>query len=103
MPYWDFDNPKIPKAVKDSSAAAIACSGLLTLSEFDGREEFREIAINILNSLCNTYLAEEDKDGILKHGCFHNPENLGVDETLTWGDYYFIEALIKLKRWMHEL
>jgi unsaturated chondroitin disaccharide hydrolase len=95
VPYWDFNDPQ--QSVKDSSAAAIACSGLLTLSEFSGREDFRVVAINILNSLCNDYLSEEGKDGILKHGCFHKPENMGVDESLIWGDYYFMQALLKLK------
>ena len=93
VPYWDFDDPK--KEVKDSSAAAIASSGLLDLSELSGKEEFRDGAISILNSLCDNYLSGKEKDGILKHGCFHKPENMGVDEGLIWGDYYFIEAIMK--------
>lgn len=98
--YWDFDDPN--KEVKDSSAAAIASSGLLDLSELSGKEEFIEAAINILNSLCDNYLSGEDEDGILKHGCFHKPAGIGVDESLIWGDYYFIEAMMKYKgveRW----
>ena len=94
--YWDFDDPE--KEMRDSSAAAIAASGLLDLSELSEKKKFREVAINILNSLCNNYLCEEEKDRILKHGCFHKPENMGVDESLIWGDYYFIEALMKLRR-----
>ena len=94
VPYWDFDDPN--KEVKDSSAAAIASSGLLDLSELSGKEEFIEAAINILSSLCNKYLSGEDEDGILKHGCFHKPEGMGVDESLIWGDYYFIEAIMKV-------
>lgn len=100
VPYWDFDDPK--KEVKDSSAAAIACSGLLNLSELTGKKEFLGGAINILNSLCDNYLSGEDEEGILKHGCFHKLENMGVDESLIWGDYYFIEAIMKYKgveRW----
>ena len=95
VPYWDFDDPN--KGVKDSSAAAIASSGLLDLSALSGKEEFREVAINILNSLCDNYLSGEKKEGILKHGCFHKPEGLGVDESLIWGDYYFVEALMKVR------
>lgn len=83
--------------MKDSSAAAIASSALLDLSELSGKEEFREIATSILDSLCNNYLVEEDVDGILKHACFHKPEDIGVDESLMWGDYYFVEAQLKLK------
>ena len=95
VPYWDFNNPE--KSVKDSSAAAIASSGLLILSELSGQGKFKDVAVNILNSLCNNYLCEEEEDGILKHGCYHKPESMGVDESLIWGDYYFMEAIMKVK------
>ena len=94
VPYWDFDDPD--KKVKDSSTAAIASSGLLDLSDFSRKKEFMDVAINILNSLCDNYLSGKDEDGILKHGCFHKPENMGVDESLIWGDYYFVEAMAKV-------
>ncbi len=95
VPYWDFNDPE--KSVKDSSAAAIASSGLLTLSNLSRQERFKEIAMKILNSLSSKqYLAKGDGDGILKHGCFHKPAGLGVDECLIWGDYYFVEALMKI-------
>lgn len=35
IPYWDFDDPAIPNAPRDTSAAAIAASGLLELSLLD--------------------------------------------------------------------
>jgi len=95
VPYWDFNDPK--KEIRDSSAAAIASSGLWDLSELSGKKEFREVAINILNSLCNDYLSGKNEDGILKHGCYHKPENIGVNESLIWGDYYFVEVLMKVK------
>jgi unsaturated chondroitin disaccharide hydrolase len=97
VPYWDFNNPEIPNSVKDSSAGAIASSGLLELSKLSGKEGFKNFAVNILNSLCNDYLCEEVNDGILKHGCYHKPENIGIDESLIFGDYYFVEALMKVK------
>lgn len=90
VPYWDFNAPDIPNTVKDSSAAAITASGLL---KFRGKKEFGDIALNILDSLCKCYLAEEDKDGILKQGCFNKPKGTDVDESLIWGDFYFMEAL----------
>lgn len=85
VPYWDFNDPAIPNTVKDSSAAAIASSALLDLAKRSEKKEFRDTALNILNSLCNHYLAEEDEDGILKHGCFHKPEGIWIDESLIWG------------------
>jgi unsaturated chondroitin disaccharide hydrolase len=96
VPYWDFNDPEIPNAVRDSSAAVITTCGLLVLFKFREENKFRDIALNILNSLCKGYLAEEGEDGILKHGCFNKPEGKGVDDSLIWGDYYFMEALTKL-------
>ena len=32
-------------------------------------------------------------EGILKHGIYHKPAQTGVDESMLWGDYYFLEAL----------
>ena len=51
------------KEIRDSSAAAIASSGLLDLSGLRGREDFKGVAINILSSLCDNYLCEEEKGG----------------------------------------
>jgi len=96
IPFWDFNDLKIPNTVRDSSAAAIACSGTLTLSKVSKKEEFKETALKILNSLSKNYLAEKG-DGLLKHGCYHKPEKVGVDESLIWGDYYFVEALEKVR------
>ena len=94
VPYWDFNDPRIPNAPKDSSAAAIACCGLMTLFELTKKKKFRHVGLKILNSLSSNYLEEKNRDGILTHGCFHKPMKIGVDESLIWGDYYFIEALM---------
>jgi len=97
VPYWDFSDPRIPDSVRDSSAAAIACSGLLTLSGLSGERRFGKVAANILNSLVTNYLTE-DSDGMLRHSCFHKAANFGVDESLIWGGYYCVEALAKVLR-----
>lgn len=95
VPYWDFDDPKIPNASKDSSAAAIACSGLITLSRISRKKRFGVVADRILSSLSTNYVAGESSDAMLEHGCFHMPKKIGVDAGLIWGDYYFMEALVK--------
>lgn len=95
VPYWDFNDTAIPNTVKDSSAAAIACSGLLTLSGSEEGKRFRSFALQIFDSLSRNYLSE-GQDGILKHGCYDKPANVGVDEALIWGDYYFVESLTKI-------
>ena len=32
-------------------------------------------------------------EGIFKHGVYHTAKNLGVDESVMWGEYFFVEAL----------
>jgi unsaturated chondroitin disaccharide hydrolase len=89
VPYWDFHDPRIPHSIKDTSAAAISCSAFLTLSELSEKEVYKDIALKILNSLSRNYLAE-NSNSILKDGCYHK-KNKG----LIWGDYYFVESLVK--------
>jgi unsaturated chondroitin disaccharide hydrolase len=90
----------------DSSAAAIAAGGLLNLAELVQdplhAEAYLKKALTILHTLTGPdYLANEDPpnrggiswEGILKHGVYHLPKNLGVDESVMWGEYFFVEAL----------
>ncbi len=100
VPPWDFDAP--PGGPDDSSAAAIAASGLWDLSEQvdDGaeRQRYQDAARTILDSLCSDrYLAASKPgwEGILLHGVYHKHKNLGVDESVAWGDHFFVEALVK--------
>jgi rhamnogalacturonyl hydrolase YesR len=99
VPYWDFQAPGIPNALKDSSAAAITLSALLELSQLatnsnDGAK-YWQAARHIFNSLSSTnYLAQgTPSSGILLHG---NSVDAQTDASLIYGDYYFIEALKRL-------
>ena len=106
VPYTDFKAPPVPVMSKDSSAAAIAASGLLELctlvSDPNYQEKYYDAAKNILISLCTRYpdggYLAEDSDGnflspsILMRGC----SRYGAAEVGTiWGDYYFVEALMR--------
>jgi unsaturated chondroitin disaccharide hydrolase len=44
------------------------------------------------------FLAVDDPDweGILKHGIYHLPNQTGVDESVAWGEYFFLEAAGKV-------
>ena len=101
IPYWDFDDPAIPDAPRDSSAAAIVAAGFLTMSRLhpDPAESDRWVrhALTMLESLCNDYLArEEEHRGLLKHGCYSMPHGDGVDSAVLFGDYFFVEALLSV-------
>jgi unsaturated chondroitin disaccharide hydrolase len=103
VPYWDFDDPKIPQAPRDSSAAAIICSALLELRTFVPADEaaryaaFAEAQLRSLSS--PAYLAETGTNGgfILKHATGNHPRNSEVDTPLNYGDYYFLEALLRAR------
>lgn len=104
IPYWDFDAPNIPNALRDASAGAVIASALIELSQLDKSEqanEWLEVAKTQLRTLSSDeYLAEEGTLGgfILKHSVGNIPSNSEVDVPLTYADYYYIEALLRLKK-----
>ncbi|RCK72672.1 MAG: Unsaturated glucuronyl hydrolase [Anaerolineae bacterium] len=95
---WDEPNPPYPY---ESSAAAIAASGFLSLAHCTRdslrAKVYRESAQHILATLSSDeFLAtDEGWEGILRHAIYHLPAGVGVDESTIWGDYFFLEAIWK--------
>ncbi|HKM97432.1 MAG TPA: glycoside hydrolase family 88 protein [Buttiauxella sp.] len=92
-------------AVRDSSAAAIAACGLLELVKAlpvldEHRAHYEEMALRIIESLTDNYLARDDEacDGLLKHSVYHMASGKGVDECCSWGDYFYLEALTRVRQ-----
>jgi len=102
VPYWDFF---APGESRDSSAAAIAASGILELARYVNdttkRSYYLTNAENILKSLASpAYLADPQKtDAVITHATGSHPDNAGIDVSLIYGDYYFSEALIRYHEW----
>jgi unsaturated chondroitin disaccharide hydrolase len=101
VPYWDYDSPKIPDDVRDSSAAAILASGLVNLASLERDEvlskRWKTEAGRILESLWQNYSSRDtDERGILLHSTRSVPHNM-MDHGLIYGDYYFVEALLGYK------
>jgi unsaturated chondroitin disaccharide hydrolase len=99
IPPNDWEEPE-PQYPFESSAAAIAACGFLRLAELvsDAAQthRYRTQAWTILATLCTPgFLASERMgwEGILLHGIYHQRHGLGVDESVLWGDYFFVEAL----------
>lgn len=97
VPYWDFSQKA--GSPRDSSAAAIAASGMLELSTFVTdpalRSKYDNEALRIQTSLSRpgVYLATSSaSDGLLLHGTYSVPAQEGIDASLIWGDYYFLES-----------
>ena len=108
IPYWDFDAPDIPAAPRDASAAAVMASGLIELSQLDKSKEgadWLELAEMQIRSLSSPeYLAEPETNGgfILKHSVGNYNKNSEVDVPLSYADYYYVEALLRLKKLQNE-
>jgi unsaturated chondroitin disaccharide hydrolase len=102
VPPNDWDEPANPALPYESSAAAIAASGMWNLARLSGDTArarlYKDYTLRILDTLTTPeFLASETPgwEGILKHGMYHQRRGLGVDESVMWGEYFFVEALCK--------
>lgn len=104
VPYWDFDDPKIPDVPRDASSAAIIASALIELSQMENSQFGKDclaLAEQQLRSLSSpAYLAETGTNQffVLKHSTGSLPGNSEVDVPLSYADYYYVEALLRLKK-----
>ncbi len=100
IPYWDYG---APGEERDSSAGSIMAAGLLELADYVGAEKgemYRNFAAKQLLSLASpAYFSEGDEIGhfLLKHGVGAKPSGSEIDTPLNYGDYYFLEALMRVK------
>jgi unsaturated chondroitin disaccharide hydrolase len=90
--FWDFDDPAIPNAPRDTSAAAIAATALLKLAATSGNR-YRAAAEHIVDALAARHLAAH---GGLRDGCYEQRNGLATSNELVWGDYFLLEALLAL-------
>jgi unsaturated chondroitin disaccharide hydrolase len=101
---WDYDAPEsgpLAKSQVDTSAAAIAASGLIDLAtvcpDRTKARAYADFALTSLSSLTNEYLGDKTPgfEGVLNGGVYHIHKNLGVHEAVLFGEYFFVEALRK--------
>ena len=102
IPFWDFDDPAIPNAPRDASAAAIVASALLELSTLCGdvelKNKYKLAATAMLDELStDRYLSKEQNHAFLLHTTGNKPSGRDVDVPIIYADYYFLEALLRLK------
>lgn len=111
IPYWDFIFTDGSDEPRDSSSAAIAACGMLEMAKYldDGKQEFYINAAKRLMKALYDNCAVKDtaiSDGQLLHGVYgrKTPYNdcidHGIDECNLWGDYFYVEGLMRLyKEW----
>jgi len=101
VPPNDFDEPN-PLRRWESSSAACAADGLIMLARLVEDEElarrYHAHAEATVARLCEPeFIAHEDAwEGLLKHGSYHERKQLGVDESVMWGDYFLVETLARV-------
>lgn len=111
IPYWDFDFDTGSREPRDSSSLAIAICGILEMCKYlDAKkaELYHDIALRLLKALAEHCMvsSKDESNGLLLHGtyCKSTPTNtcpnMGVDECVIWGDYFYMEALTRsIKEW----
>ncbi|AIQ54355.1 glycoside hydrolase family 88 protein [Paenibacillus sp. FSL R7-0331] len=103
--YWDFDAPQEEGTARDSSASAIFVCGVLELldhlPENDPDRSLLSEAVNqSMDSLISSYFTagKPDEEGFLRHGSYSVRGNSSPDDFMIWGDYFFLEALLRLEQ-----
>ncbi len=104
--FWDFDDPKVPEAFRDTSATAIAAAALLKLSRLvrdqRRRKLYRDHAAASMRALVTGYLTplgshDSRPPGILTQGCYNVRRQWATRHELIFGTYYLLENLYVLE------
>jgi unsaturated chondroitin disaccharide hydrolase len=100
----------------DSSAAAIACQGLLRLGHYlaqrgetESGNMYTQAGLTVLKVLlAEPYLnSDSNHQGVLLHAVYHRPNGWDVvpddrsvpcGESCLWGDYHLLEAALYVQR-----
>lgn len=105
VPYWDFDSDKIPDDLRDASAGAIIASAFVELAGLTSDSALAGQCLDAAETAVRTlaspeYLADSGTNAgfILKHSVGNIPGGTEIDVPLTYADYYFLEALIRLEK-----
>lgn len=109
VPFWDLVFTDGDDEPRDSSSASITVCGMLEMAEYADRYERKRLLTlsgQMLKSLASGYAVKSGPQGVglVRHGTYRKksayntcvPE--GVDECLSWGDYFYMEALTRYHR-----
>lgn len=101
IPKWDFDDPDV-NASKDASAACVVADALLELCHYVGGEKgqyYKAVAKKMLAELSTpNYLSGKRNVSFLLHSTGHHPAGSEIDASIIYADYYYLEALLRLKK-----
>ena len=97
IPYWDFNAPNIPNEERDASAAAIAASALIELSQHDTKNSKKYLAWadQVLSSLSSKAYEATTPPFFVTQCVGSKPHNSEVNVPISYADYYYVEALLR--------
>lgn len=103
--YWDFDAEITPETKRDSSASAIAACGIHELlKHIPGNDpDYTYLEDGLLKSMTGlvekySTMDEPEAEGFIKHGSYAVLLNRNPDDFMIWGDYFYLEALMRLEK-----
>lgn len=108
IPYWDLCFKEDSGEPRDSSAAVIACCGMLEMAKYlpqQQAEQTYHMVVKTARRLAAEYAVPDAgiSNGLLMHGVYAKaspfnpiPKDDGVDECNLWGDYFYMELLTRL-------
>lgn len=103
IPYWDFDAPKIINEPRDASAAALVASSLIELSTYTKDKTLAKTYLDKAEAMLAELSSKRYQSGnvnsaFLLHSTGHYPNKTEIDYSIIYADYYYIEALLRLKK-----
>ncbi|MFC6465295.1 glycoside hydrolase family 88 protein [Marinilactibacillus sp. GCM10026970] len=101
--HWDFDAPIDEHIKPDSSASAIAACGFHELLEWLDEDSndyklIKETMEKSMQTLIKDYSTDSNAQGLLEHGSYSVREGNSPDDYVIWGDYFYLEALMRLEK-----
>lgn len=98
VPYWDMIFDETSGMPRDTSAAAIAICGIYEMEKYHPNAKHKETADKMLASLEENYNTEAlpNCQGLLTDGMYNWNDNPNPECNI-WGDYFYLEALMRAK------
>ncbi len=114
VPFWDFNDPRIPTsgpddltpsdvvAPRDASAACVVASALFELADYVSPDKAREY-LRVANRTLQTLRRPQWRGGdfcpaFLLHSTGHHPAGSEINASISYADYYYIEALMRARK-----
>jgi unsaturated chondroitin disaccharide hydrolase len=101
IPYWDYDFVDGGQP-RDSSAGVISACGMLEMCKYlpddaEQKKVYQSAAAQLLEAVIDDCTGDigKDYDGLICHVTHALPQKQGIDECAVYGDYFYLEALLR--------